>query len=82
MKKKSRLNYSKELQNEAFWKGLRVIQSCKNDYHLDAARKYIDRFIEVFCINKKLTTSSSTAHQYDILQIALKEQTIKLNTCS
>ena len=71
----------KELQNEAFWKGLRVIQSCKNIYHLEVAKKYTERFIELFCKNKKgtLLATESVAHQYDTLQIALKEQKKKLN---
>lgn len=71
----------KELQNEAFWKGLRVIQSCKNIYHLEVAKKYTERFIELFCKNKKgtLYASESIAHQYDTLQVALKEQKKKLN---
>jgi len=71
----------KELQNEAFWKGLRVIQSCKNVYHLEGAKKYADRFIELFCKNNKgtLLATESVAHQYDTLQLALKEQSKKLN---
>ena len=71
----------KELQNEAFWKGLRVIQSCENEDHIKVARKYSDRFIELFCLNNKgtLLATSSVAHQYDTLQIALKEQIKKLN---
>ena len=71
----------KELQNEAFWKGLRVIQSCTNLYHLEAAQNYTDRFIELFCKNKKgtLYATESIAHQYDTLQLALKEQKKKLN---
>ena len=71
----------RELQNEAFWKGLRVIQSCENMDHLNVARKYTDRFIELFCLsnNKTLITTTSVAHQYDTLQIALKEQFKKLN---
>ena len=81
MNKKTDNRYSKELQNEAFWKGLRVIQSCKNIYHLEAAKKYTERFIELFCKNKKgtLLATESVAHQYDTLQIALKEQKKKLN---
>lgn len=81
MKKKAQLNYSRELQNEAFWKGLRVIQSCKNAYHLDVAKNYTNRFIELFCSNKKgtLIGTESIAHQYETLQIALKEQKRKLN---
>ena len=71
----------KELQNEAFWKGLRVIQSCENEEHIKVARKYTNRFIELFCLNNKgtLLATSSIAHQYDTLQIALKEQVKKLN---
>lgn len=71
----------RELQNEAFWKGLRVIQSCENEDHIKVARKYSDRFIELFCLNNKgtLLATSSVAHQYDTLQIALKEQIKKLN---
>ena len=81
MKKKAKLDYNKELQNEAFWKGLRVIQSCKNTYHLEVAKKYTERFIELFWKNKKgtLLATESIAHQYDTLQIALKEQKKKLN---
>jgi hypothetical protein len=81
MNKKTDNRYSKELQNEAFWKGLRVIQSCKNIYHLEVAKKYTERFIELFCKNKKgtLLATESVAHQYDTLQIALKEQKKKLN---
>ena len=71
----------KELQNEAFWKGLRVIQSCENEDQLNGARNYTDRFIELFCKkNKKVLTASDTvAHQYETLQLALKEQNRKLN---
>lgn len=81
MNKEKREFDMKELQNEAFWKGLRVIQSCENEDHIKVARKYSDRFIELFCLNKKgtLLATSSVAHQYDTLQIALKEQIKKLN---
>lgn len=81
MNKRAKERNDKELQNEAFWKGLRVIQSCENIYHLEVAQKYTDLFIERFCINKKgtLLASESIAHQYDTLQIALKEQKKKLN---
>ena len=81
MNKEKREFDMKELQNEAFWKGLRVIQSCENEDHIKVARKYSDRFIELFCLNNKgtLLATSSVAHQYDTLQIALKEQLKKLN---
>lgn len=81
MNKEKREFDMKELQNEAFWKGLRVIQSCENEDHIKVARKYSDRFIELFCLNNKgtLLATSSVAHQYDTLQIALKEQIKKLN---
>jgi hypothetical protein len=72
---------NKELQNEAFWKGLKVIQSCINLYQLEGAKKYTDRYIELFCKNRKgtLLATESVAHQYETLQIALKEQREKLN---
>ena len=81
MKKKAKLDYNKELQNEAFWKGLRVIQSCRNLYHIEGARKYTDKYIELFCYKKNgtLTASETVSHQYETLQLALKEQIKKLN---
>ena len=81
MNKRAGFIDDKELQNEAFWKGLKVIQSCENEDHLEVARKYTDRFIELFCLSNKRTliATSSVAYQYDTLQIALKEQLKKLN---
>jgi hypothetical protein len=71
----------KDLQNEAFWKGLRVIQSCENEEHLKVAKRYANRFIELYCRRdrNKLTVPSTISHQYEVLQIALKEQSKKLN---
>ena len=81
MSKRAGVIDMKELQNEAFWKGLRVIQSCKNVYQLNGARNYTDRFMELFCKKNKrtLTASDTVAHQYETLQLALKEQSKKLN---
>ena len=81
MDKRAELIDIRELQNEAFWKGLKVIQSCTNLYQLDSAKKYTDRYIELFCKNRKgtLLATESVAHQYETLQIALKEQREKLN---
>ena len=81
MKKKTQFKYSKELQNEAFWKGLRVIQSCKNVYHLDGAKNFINRYIEIFGVTKNgnITATGNIAHQYDMLKLALKEKKEKLN---
>jgi hypothetical protein len=81
MNKRAIDRHDRELQNEAFWKGLRVIQSCENIFHLEVAQKYTDLFIELFCKNKKgtLFATESVAHQYDTLQVALKEQKKKLN---
>lgn len=71
----------KELQNEAFWKGLRVIQSCRNLHHIEGARNYTDKYIELFCFKKNgtLTASETVSHQYETLQLALNEQIKKLN---
>jgi len=68
-------------QNDAFWKGLKVIQSCKTLDHLTVARKYVNRFMEIFCDRKGnyLTASESLANQVEVLQIALVEQQKKLN---
>ena len=81
MSKRAGFIDTKELQNEAFWKGLRVIQSCENVYQLKAARNYTDRFIELFCKSKNgtLSATESVSHQYETLQLALKEQNKKLN---
>ena len=81
MKKKALLKYSKELQNEAFWKGLRVIQSCKNVYHLDGAKNFINHYIKVFGVTKNgtITATGNIAHQFDMLRFALKEKKEKLN---
>jgi len=81
MNKRAGFIDDRELQNEAFWKGLKVIQSCTNLYQLEGAKKYTDRYIELFCKNRKgtLLATESVAHQYETLQIALKEQRGKLN---
>lgn len=68
-------------QNDAFWKGLKVIQSCKTLDHLTVARKYVNRFIETFCYKKRgyLRASESLSNQIEVLQVALIEQQKKLN---
>lgn len=70
-----------ELQKEAFWKGLKVIQSCKDEFHLNAAQKYINLFFEQFSIIRRKTVYPTVeiVHFYEVLQTALKEQRKKLN---
>jgi len=71
----------KELRNEAFWKGLKVIQSCENMQHIKVARNYMNRYVEIFCTNKKgvFIATESIATQYETLKVALEEQVKKLN---
>lgn len=60
------------LRKDAFWKGLRIIESCKNKIHLEAAEKYIDIFEIVFENNFK------NGIQLDALLVAIKQKKLKL----
>ena len=81
MNKKAAFIDMKELQNEAFWKGLRVVQSCEKLEQLDTARRYVNRFIELYSepSRKGLRVDSTIAQQYNVLMVALEEQEKNLN---
>tara|TARA_Y100001972_G_scaffold120734_1_gene163706 strand:- start:219 stop:473 length:255 start_codon:yes stop_codon:yes gene_type:complete len=63
---------SNELRRDAFWKGIKIIQSCETNTHVEGAERYIDTFKEVFENNYQ------SGVQYDVLLVALKEQKLKL----
>lgn len=67
---------NKESQNEAFWKGLKVIKSCQNLFHIKAAKRYVKYFAEIYCVVKPsyLLASGTTAQQMEVLRVALEEQ--------
>ena len=81
MDNKAEFTDIKELQNEAFWKGLRVVQSCEKLEQLNTARRYVNRFIELYSEPSRigLRVDSTIAHQYNVLMVALEEQEKNLN---
>lgn len=60
------------LRKDAFWKGLRIIESCETKKQLEGAEKYVDIFKVVFENNFK------NGIQLDSLLVALKEKKLKL----
>jgi len=72
---------TKESQNEAFWKGLKVVKSCQNLFHINAAKRYVRHFAEIYCKVKPsyLLASSTTAQQMEVLRVAIEEQIKKLD---
>lgn len=81
MNKRTEDNIVYQPQNEAFWKGLKVVQSCENIEHILTAKTYVNLFLEKFSKHTKkgLLSDSLTAHHYEVLTQALKEQEKKLN---
>ena len=60
------------LRKDAFWKGIKIIESCENEIQLAAAEKYVDIFKVVFENNFK------NGIQLDALLVALNEKKLKL----
>ena len=61
-----------ELRKDAFWKGLKIIQSCENKTQLIGAKNYTTTLNLVFEDNIQ------SGMQYDVLLVALKEKKLKL----
>ena len=72
---------NKESQNEAFWKGLKVIKSCQNLFHINAAKKYVKHFGKLYCKVKPsyLLTLNTSAQQMEVFRVAIQEQINKLD---
>jgi hypothetical protein len=63
---------AERLRKDAFWKGLKVIESCENTIHIDAAEKYVKSFFFLFSDYLEIST------QHDTLLVALREKKLKL----
>tara|TARA_R100001509_G_scaffold109149_1_gene65103 strand:- start:689 stop:943 length:255 start_codon:yes stop_codon:yes gene_type:complete len=60
------------LRKDAFWKGLKIIESCENNIHIEGAENYIDNFQLAF------EDTFKNGIQLDALLVALKEKKLKL----
>jgi hypothetical protein len=46
----------------AYTKAMKVIDSCKNTYHLEACRTYINLYFKIYCNSTYITRSGLTTY--------------------